>query len=178
MVELENAPVVETPRLRLRKPERRDLRRIATLAGDIDVARMTSRMPHPYTCADAQGFLDRAETHDPSRERVFAIEAKDGAQLVGMLGFHPTPEGRSELGYWFGKPYWGQGLATEAAEAALAWAKDAWKRRLVVAGHFADNPASGAVLCKAGFLYTGERRLQESLARREPAPTRMMVWLA
>ena len=46
------------------------------------------------------------------------------------------------------------------------------------AGHFADNPASGRVLEKAGFLYTGELRTGFSRARGEEARTRRMVWLA
>ena len=47
-----------------------------------------------------------------------------------------------------------------------------------MAGHFADNPASGRVLEKAGFLYTGETRKAWSRARRAAADTRMMDWLA
>jgi len=50
--------------------------------------------------------------------------------------------------------------------------------RAVIAGHFADNAASGRVLEKCGFLYTGEVRQRFSLARGEEAATRMMVWLA
>ena len=54
-----------------------------------------------------------------------------------------------------------------------------WRRNVVVAGHFADNPASGQVLCKAGFLYTGDVELRPSRGpRRDDVPTRMMVWLA
>jgi RimJ/RimL family protein N-acetyltransferase len=49
---------------------------------------------------------------------------------------------------------------------------------MVIAGHFADNAASGQVLCKAGFLYTGEVQRRWSLARTEVVDTRMMVWLA
>ena len=52
------------------------------------------------------------------------------------------------------------------------------RKNVVVAGHFADNPASGRVLEKAGFLYTGETRPAFSCARGESADTRMMVWLA
>jgi RimJ/RimL family protein N-acetyltransferase len=47
-----------------------------------------------------------------------------------------------------------------------------------VAGHFADNDASGRVLVKAGFLYTGVVEHKASIARGEPVDTRMMVWLA
>jgi len=60
----------------------------------------------------------------------------------------------------------------------LDWARRDWRRKLVVAGHFADNPASGAVLCKAGFLYTGDVEHPWSQARQGPVRTRMMVWLA
>jgi RimJ/RimL family protein N-acetyltransferase len=61
---------------------------------------------------------------------------------------------------------------------ALSWVKRDWRKRLVVAGHFADNAASGQVLCKAGFLYTGDVELKASRARGREVPTRMMVWLA
>jgi RimJ/RimL family protein N-acetyltransferase len=35
------------------------------------------------------------------------------------------------------------------------WALKAFGSRALIAGHFADNPASGRVLVKCGFLYTG-----------------------
>ena len=127
------------------------------------------------------------EALDLAREIVFAIELEDQG-LVGVAGFHPTPllgahVGRSghigpEIGYWLGRPYWGRGLATEAVAGALSWARKIWRRRVVVSGHFADNPASGRVLEKAGFLYTGEIQPRHCTARGEVADTRMMVWLA
>jgi membrane protein DedA with SNARE-associated domain len=83
-----------------------------------------------------------------------------------------------QTGYWIGRPFWGRGFATEALEGALVWAGKRWKRRALLAGHFADNPASGRVLEKAGFLYTGETRKRFSRARGTPVDTRMMVWLA
>jgi RimJ/RimL family protein N-acetyltransferase len=83
-----------------------------------------------------------------------------------------------EIGYWLGRPFWGRGYMTEAVDAALLWAGDGWGRRYLLAGHFADNPASGQVLVKAGFLYTGDVVPRFSMARGEEAPTRMMVWLA
>ncbi|HEX7887447.1 MAG TPA: GNAT family N-acetyltransferase, partial [Phenylobacterium sp.] len=80
---------------------------------------------------------------------------------------------------WFGRPFWGRGYATEAVTGALRWAGSDWRKNVVWAGHFADNPASGQVLCKAGFLYTGDVEPRPSVARGGAAvPTRMMVWLA
>jgi RimJ/RimL family protein N-acetyltransferase len=97
---------------------------------------------------------------------------------MGVLGVHPTDGPASELGYWIGRPFWGAGYMTEAVTAALDWARDSWGRRILASGHFADNDASGRVLAKAGFLYTGEVEPRFSVARGEEAATRMMVWLA
>lgn len=173
---IETTPVIRTERLHLRAPRAKDADRIAQLANDRGVLRMTSSMPDPYGVEDARGFLDQIAGHDPSRERVFAIDhPEDG--LIGMIGFAPSELG-CELGYWLGRPYWGKGFATETARAALGWATDVWKRKVVVSGHFADNPKSGQVLIKTGFLYTGVVKRLYSRARGEDAPTRMMVWLA
>lgn len=177
MCAIEFEPVIKTERLRLRRPRKGDAGRIASLANDFDVARMTARMPYPYGLDDARAWLEAVPLKDPAREAVFAVEA-DGEGLIGMLGFHPGEHGHAELGYWLGRPYWGRGYATEAARAAMGWAERDWRRRMVVAGHFADNPASGEVLCKADFLYTGEVLEQPSRARGARATSRRMVWLA
>ncbi|HXQ09392.1 MAG TPA: GNAT family N-acetyltransferase [Caulobacteraceae bacterium] len=168
---------IATERLRLREPRHADAARLAVLANDFDVARMTTSMPFPYTRADADAFLERMAARNRNREAVFAIEhADEGA--IGILGFHPKDGAAPEIGYWIGRPYWGRGLATEAVRAALEWADGAWASRWTIAGHFADNPASGRVLDKAGFLYTGEVKPLFSKARATEAPTRMMVRLA
>jgi RimJ/RimL family protein N-acetyltransferase len=170
-------PTISTPRLTLRAPEHPDAGVIASLADDLDVARITTRLPHPYGRADAEAFIAQMRECDLAREVAFVIEDAQ-AGVVGMIGLHPGGQFGPEIGYWLGRPYWGRGIATEAALAALVWAKDDWGRRVVMSGHFADNPASGRVLEKAGFLYTGEIQPRRSTARAAVAPTRMMVWLA
>lgn len=177
MCSLSVAPAIQTQRLRLRTPRPADAPRIAKYAGDFDVAKMTTRMPHPYQLSDAEGFL--RQLHNPLGKdmAVFAIDAECEG-LVGMIGFHWNDEGKPEMGYWLGKPFWGQGFATEAARAALKWARDGWGRKVIYAGHFADNPASGAVLMKCGFLYTGDVKPQPCASRGDEVDTRMMVWLA
>jgi RimJ/RimL family protein N-acetyltransferase len=179
MVDFDISPIVETERLALRAPAPRDAERLAMLANDIDIARMTTSIPHPYGVDDARGFLEQISRNDPGQHAHFALEAKDGdGGLIGMIGFHPMEDGRTQLGYWLGRAYWGKGLATEAARAALKWATQEWRRRFIMARHFTDNPASGEVLCKAGFLYTGEVTLAQSRARSGRTPSRTLVWLA
>lgn len=178
MCVIEQRPVIATQRLTLRAPAKADIGRVAAFCADHDVARMTTRMPSPYTPAHAADFVARCGTQDRSRDNTFAISL-GGEGLVGVVGLFTTAEGQVEMGYWIGRPYWGRGYATEAARGALDWARSAWKKRHVVAGHFADNEASGRVLVKAGFLYTGVVEHKPSIARGgEPAATRMMVWLA
>jgi RimJ/RimL family protein N-acetyltransferase len=177
MCAIEGRPTIETRRLKLRALARGDVGRIATYASDFEIARMTTRMPHPYAMGDAEAFVDRAARQNPATDATFAVELEDEG-LIGVCGFFTGENAPLEMGYWIGKPWWGQGYATEAALGALSWAEQGWGKRMVSAGHFSDNPSSGAVLCKAGFLYTGDVALRPSLARGAPTATRMMIWLA
>jgi RimJ/RimL family protein N-acetyltransferase len=172
---------LETERLVLRAARPEDAVVIADRINDYDIARMTTRVPFPYSLDDARGFLDSGSPSD----RRFLVEHPSFGP-IGMVGFHDASTAWSEsgcalspeIGYWLGRSFWGRGFATEAVTAALDWAHARWGRRAVASGHFADNPASGRVLEKAGFLYTGEVQPRFSLSRGEVAPTRMMVWLA
>ncbi len=174
---IERTPRIETRRLALRAPSFTDAPRIAGLANDIEVARMTTRLPHPYTRGDAEAFLARMAALDYRREAVFVIEHEDQGP-VGLIGMHPSGSFGPEIGYWLGRPYWGRGYATEAACGLLSWIKTERRAKAVISGHFDDNPASGRVLQKAGFLYTGVIEPRFSTARREVVRTRMMVWIA
>ena len=166
---------IATERLTLRRPEPADAERIAAYVGDLTVARMLASAPHPYTLEDAQAFIARWDDPPPG-QRAFSV--LDGDGLAGNLGF-TLREGEmlAEVGYWFGPRCWGAGYATEALAAALDRARE-WGLRAVQSSHFVDNPASGRVLEKAGFLYTGERRARMCLARGGEVESRMMVWLA
>jgi RimJ/RimL family protein N-acetyltransferase len=178
MCSYQPTPAISTDRLTLRPLRKDDAAWVACHAADLDVARMTTRMPHPYSLSDAEGFIESLSDPLACDQAVFAVEAA-GEGIVGVIGFHDHDgRGTPEMGYWLAKPFWGRGYATEASRAALAWAKTGWGRKVVFAGHFADNPASAGVLIKAGFLYTGEVKPLHSVSRGVDVDTRMMVWLA
>jgi RimJ/RimL family protein N-acetyltransferase len=63
-------------------------------------------------------------------------------------------------------------------KGATAWAKTEWGQRCVLACHFVDNPASGRVLGKAGFLHTGRVEPRPCRARSHDVESRWMVWMA
>ena len=65
------APVLATARLQLRPLQSEDASTIATLANDRRIAENTARIPHPYTLADAEGFLRYIE--ESETETAFAI---------------------------------------------------------------------------------------------------------
>jgi RimJ/RimL family protein N-acetyltransferase len=77
---------------------------------------------------------------------------------VGHCGFHGPPRalGRAEIGYTVFPAHRGQGFATEAAAALVAWA---WEQgeRTVVASVPPSNLPSLAVVRKVGFVQTGVR---------------------
>lgn len=170
-------PTLQTSRLALRALSLEDAPCLTRLVNDAEIARMTTSIPHPFPDGAAEDFIERMANCDARREGVFAVEVRDRG-FAGVLGFHPDSSGVPEIGYWLGRPYWGQGYMTEAVGAALTWAGDGWGKRYVLSGHFTDNPASGQVLIKTGFLYTGDVLPRYSAARGQEAATRMMVWLA
>ena len=136
----------------LRPPALADAARVSLLAGDYDVACMTGTIPHPYSEQMAAEWISGAI--DGEEGVVFMIE-RDGT-LVGCTGYRAFGEDHAELGYWIGKPYWGQGYATEAVMTLVAHAFDVDGFDYVTAGHFADNPASARVLRKLGFVTQGD----------------------
>jgi ribosomal-protein-alanine N-acetyltransferase len=142
---------IKTQRLTLRPAALADAARVSMLAGDFDVACMTGTIPHPYSEQMAAEWIAGALQGEEGV--VFMIERQD--KLIGCTGYRAMAADYAELGYWIGKPYWGQGYATEAVGALVAHAFDADGFGHLMAGHFVDNSASAAVLRKLGFVAEG-----------------------
>lgn len=153
-------PTLTTDRLTLTPLRPSDAPRIAELAGDEAVARNTESIPHPYPEEEAEDWLrELQEEMDRGEAAVFGIRPRDGEDLVGAVGLHPEPEHRrARLGYWLGRPYWGEGYATEAAREAVRWAFDALEIHRIHAESFARNRASCRVLEKIGMRHEGRLR--------------------
>src|ERR1700710_2996639 len=128
---------LESERLRLRPPRPSDIHSMTAWLSDYDVARMTSRVPHPYGESDAETFIAGGEANR------FVIERKGDGLFMGMAGIHPDDD--YEFGYWLGRPFWGFGYATEAAHRLVRHAVEELDQQTVPAGRVYDTPASGHV---------------------------------
>ena len=135
---------------------------------DEGVVRNLASAPWPYGESDARAFT--ALPIEPQYPRFLITRASDAA-LIGCIGIDRSDafDDGAELGYWIAREHWGQGYATEAGHAVLTIARTLGYTR-VMAMHFLDNPASGRVLEKLGFVSTGVTSMRHSCARGEEAP--------
>ncbi|HRQ78953.1 MAG TPA: GNAT family N-acetyltransferase [Gemmatimonadaceae bacterium] len=156
-------PTLQTPRLSLRPLRADDAPTLLRELNDVEVARETLNIPHPYSMARAEEFLaDIPKRFEAGKGVVWAIvdaaNAAAGA-LIGAVGLNLTrAHRRAELGYWIAKSRWGQGIATEASRAVIAYGFDALGLHRIDAHHFVENPASGAVMRKLGMQREGRLR--------------------
>lgn len=156
---------IETRRLWLRWPTAKDIPAILRWAGEPEVAEMTARIPHPLERRDVEPFVLKVRSGNAAGTGLtLAITQRSApATLIGLVGLSGEAAA-PHLGYWLGRPWWGDGLTAEAVQAlADAYFAYAGGERLQ-AHALPDNPASRRVLEKTGFRRAG-RALRACPAR-------------
>lgn len=135
---------------------------IAENANDREVWRnLRDRFPHPYTLADAAGWI-RHVAAQPEPPMQFGVIL--GGAAIGGIGLDRRADVHcktAELGYWLGRRHWGKGIATAAVQCITAYAFATFDLERLEAGVFAWNPGSARVLEKAGYRL--EARLERSV---------------
>lgn len=86
----------------------------------------------------------------------FAVEALDGAGFIGFVGLHGLPSSMSfapgvEIGWRLAQPYWGSGLATEAAREVVRLGFDEHGLDEIVSFTSVRNRRSRAVMERLGM---------------------------
>ena len=161
-----------TERLLLRPGFPEDAPALAEAIGDEKVARNLATVPWPYGVREAEAFL--AEPRDPILPCFLITERTDGApRIVGGCRLGRRPSGAIEIGFWVARDHWGRGIAMEAGAALINIARTL-RLPTLEASHFLDDPASGRVLEKLGFVSTGIVAPRLSRARNQLVPARLM----
>ncbi|AVH64119.1 MULTISPECIES: GNAT family N-acetyltransferase [unclassified Nostoc] len=153
-------PTLQTQRLVMRAFTLADAPEVQCLAGIKEIAAMTLTIPHPYQDGMAQEWIKTHQKAFKEGKSVnLAIVLRDIGVLCGAISLQINQEhNHAELGYWIGKPYWGQGYCTEAAKEILRYGFEVLGLHRIHARHFSHNPASGQVMQKIGMVYEGCRR--------------------
>lgn len=153
----DNVKTITTKRLRLRLFDKSDAANVAGLCNNYNIYKSTMYLPFPYKVEDAVSWIDRhADNFKAERSYEFAITDKETGELFGAIALsHNHHFNNGELAYWIGEEFWGNGYATEAAEALLQFAFKVKSYHKVFARYFASNPASGKVMEKLGMKKEG-----------------------
>lgn len=143
---------LETSRLILRPWCEDDAEDLYKYASDPEVGPPAGWPPHTSVENSREiilGVLSAPET--------YAICLKEDGKAIGSIGLHRNDlaedEDEYELGYWIGKPFWGQGLIPEAARELLRYAFEELGMNRIWCGYYDGNVKSRRVQDKLGFVY-------------------------
>lgn len=148
--------MIETERLILRPWRDDDAASLFKYASDPDVGPIAGWPPH--TSVENSREIIRTVFAPPE---TYAVVLKATGEPVGSCGImfsdglHSADMGQreGEIGYWIGKPYWGQGLIPEAVSALLSRGFNDLSLDAVWCGYYDGNTKSKRVCEKSGFRY-------------------------
>lgn len=144
--------ILETEHLILRPWCDDDAPDLYIYAGDFDIGPPAGWPPH--TSVEHSREIIRTVLSAPE---TYAVCLKENGKPVGSIGFHRNDlaedDDEYELGYWIGKPYWGQGLIPEASREMLRYAFEDLGMNLIWCGYYDGNEKSRRVQEKLGFVY-------------------------
>jgi ribosomal-protein-alanine N-acetyltransferase len=109
-----------TARLVLRPFQADDVTDVLAYRDDEEFARFLSHIPLPFTRPDAEAFVRQNMSEPWGKAPTFAVVL--GGKVIGTVNLEVNREAQTAmLGYAIGRAWWGQGIATEAARAAIVW---------------------------------------------------------
>ena len=164
---------IETPRLLLRRLMPSDAPMMySNWANDPEVTRWLRWTPHKDV-AETQELLSAWALLYPNEDYYqWAIVEKATGQVFGSISIYNSllgePAQRNEWpgfdlskgiwepGYCIGRAWWGKGCTTEALKALVEYCFKNTDSNWLACSHAVENPASGKVMMKAGFVYDHE----------------------
>ena len=148
---------LETERLKLRQWRPSDYIPFAYLNKDPEVMEY---YPNTLTELESNKFANKLDSLISNRGWGFwAVELKSTKQFIGFVGLH-IPEvvlpftPCTEIGWRLAKEHWGNGYATEAANAALKYAFETLQVNEVVSFTSLQNVKSKSVMDRLNMVNT------------------------
>ena len=167
-----------TPRLRLRDWTEADAADLFALASDPEVGPRAGWPPH--TSLDESLGVIRTVFNNST---TWAIVLRSTDTPIGAIGYGPSCDchlparcDEPTVGYWIGRPYWNRGFCTEALACLIEHVHYSTSLPSLISGHFVDNPASGRVMEKCGFVPTGEFCTDPTLVDGADRLIRVLRW--
>ena len=144
--------ILETKRLILRPWCEDDAEDLYKYASDPDIGPPAGWPPN--TSVENSREIIRTVLSAPE---TYAVCLKSNGRPIGSIGLHrrdlAVNEDEYELGFWIGKPFWGQGLIPEASREILRYAFEELKMNRVWCAYYDGNEKSRRAQEKLGFVY-------------------------
>ena len=144
--------ILQTKRLILRPWSENDAEELYKYASDPEVGPPAGWPPH--TSAQNSSEIIRTVLSAPE---TYAVCLKENGKPIGSVGLHRNDlaekDDEYELGYWIGKPFWGQGLIPEASRELLRYAFEDLGMNRIWCGYYDGNEKSRRVQEKLGFVF-------------------------
>ena len=144
--------ILQTKRLILRPWSENDAEELYKYASDPEVGPPAGWPPH--TSAQNSREIIRTVLSAPE---TYAVCLKENGKPIGSVGLHRNDlaekDDEYELGYWIGKPFWGQGLIPEASRELLRYAFEDLGMNRIWCGYYDGNEKSRRVQEKLGFVF-------------------------
>ena len=152
---------IETPRLILRRATLADAQAMFDhWASDPQVTRYLMWPAHTSTDLTRQVLQSWVNGYQQDNFYQWLMVHKDLGQPIGSIsGMNPNDRlSCVELAYCIGRPWWHQGLTTEAVEGVIRYLFEACDFHRITAKHDTRNPHSGGVMQKCGMTCEGTSR--------------------
>jgi len=146
--------VIQTKRLIIREFRTDDVDDFFEYAQNEKIGLMAGWKPH----TDIEKSRHVIDVFIQNKE-VWAIELKEDAKLIGLIGLHVDRKRDNDttrmLGYELNENYWGKGYILGAVEAILDYGFNHLNLALISVNHYVFNVQSASVINKLGFNYEG-----------------------
>jgi [ribosomal protein S5]-alanine N-acetyltransferase len=150
-----NSTVLQIDGFTMRPLQSMDLDALVAIWADPRVTRFLPSQGKPISRENAEKALQSFVAHWQQRGYgIWAIEESNSPPMIGYCGLRYLDEmDEVEVLYGLAKAYWGRGIATQAARAAISYGFNVANLNKLIAMSLPENIDSRRVIEKAGLHY-------------------------